>query len=354
MSALTENEQAFIRDFLELMNDDGVRALASTITRRMVKADSRRACVDAIILHSSSLDEFLKRQKVTKENLFKYLNERKISVPNTDKAALENQIKDLVSGGRLIPARAIATPIKRDPASPWAAAEHSNNSNMPMQLTNHQPSTTMPNLPFADLHLPSAAQLYLAASSARVTVQERVTTTTYAHMAGVGVGVFGNMPEPDPRDTAIVSEFAKWFYTKVNQPGGLPPEDFWPDGNMSMIVKRKNDADYKAAQGGQNVARLLNQVLEEHQLYLNPNTTPQGMWGRGNDNGLLLVLVCGTLHQRPGAGSCLGMFENLFLLAQDPFAEDNWKIKTLEVILRSNPHIQQTPTIADSELAKKL
>lgn len=111
-------------------------------------------------------------------------------------------------------------------------------------------------------------------------------------------------------------------------------------------------------------ARLLNQILEEHQLYLHPNTSSQGIWGKGNVGGLLLVLVCGTLHQRPpvmhrhsGAfemNTCLGMFENLFLLAQDPFAEDNWKIKTLEVILRSNPHIQQLPTIADSELAKTI
>lgn len=74
------------------------------------------------------------------------------------------------------------------------------------------------------------------------------------------------------------------------------------------------------------------------------------------------MLVCGTLHQRPTAAqhrptfgdAPLGIFENLFLLAQDPFAEDNWKIKTLEVILRSNPHIQHPPTINDSELAKTI
>lgn len=110
-------------------------------------------------------------------------------------------------------------------------------------------------------------------------------------------------------------------------------------------------------------ALLLNQTLEEHQLYLNPNTSSQGLWGRGNEGGLLLVLVCGTLHQRPpvhqrSASSCevncLGTFENLFLLAQDPCAADNWKIKTLEVILRSNPHTQQPPTIHDSELAKTI
>lgn len=73
-----------------------------------------------------------------------------------------------------------------------------------------------------------------------------------------GVNIFSSMPEPDPRDSAIMSEFAKWFYSRVNQPGGLVPEDFWPDANINLIVKRKNDADYKAAQGGSNTVSKQN------------------------------------------------------------------------------------------------
>lgn len=46
MSSLSESEKLFIRDFLKLMNDDAVQALASTVTRRMVKADTRRGIDD--------------------------------------------------------------------------------------------------------------------------------------------------------------------------------------------------------------------------------------------------------------------------------------------------------------------
>lgn len=111
------------------------------------------ACIEAILLHSSSLDEFLKRQKVTKENLFKYLNERKISVPNTDKAALEIQIKELVLRGTLNHVTAHRSPMKQDvvPASPWAMAGHGNNQNAAISLTSHHP--------FGDQQLPSAAQV---------------------------------------------------------------------------------------------------------------------------------------------------------------------------------------------------
>lgn len=95
-------------------------------------------------------------------------------------------------------------------------------------------------------------QLYLAATSAtKITVQERVTTATYSQVSGMSI--FSSMPEPVPRDSAIIEEFAKWFYNRVNQPGGLVPEDFWPDANINLIVKRKTDSDYKAAQGGKDV-----------------------------------------------------------------------------------------------------
>jgi len=40
MSNLNANEQKFIREFLQLMSDDGIRALTATVTRRMVKVDS--------------------------------------------------------------------------------------------------------------------------------------------------------------------------------------------------------------------------------------------------------------------------------------------------------------------------
>lgn len=66
-----------------------------------------------------------------------------------------------------------------------------------------------------------------------------------------------NTPNPDPRDVAITNEFAKWFYTRVNQPGGLLPEDFWLDANLNLTVKRRNEADTKAVQGGPNVVSMI-------------------------------------------------------------------------------------------------
>ena len=116
------------------------------------------ACVDAIILHSSSLDEFLKRQKVTKENLFRYLNERKISVPNTDKAALEMQIKGLMSGGsgQLSQSPSAHSIVKQNlltPGTSWTVPEPSYNpSNLTMTLPPSQPQ-------FPEFQMPGAAQV---------------------------------------------------------------------------------------------------------------------------------------------------------------------------------------------------
>lgn len=84
---------------------------------------------------------------------------RKISVPNTDKAALELQIKELVNGGNMaqIQSAVIQSPVKQAlvAASSWPVAEQSNSSGTTMPFTNQQTSNT----PFGDLHLPSAAQV---------------------------------------------------------------------------------------------------------------------------------------------------------------------------------------------------
>lgn len=105
-----------------------------------------------------TLDEFLKRQKVTKENLFRYLNERKISVPNTDKAALEMQIKDLINGGsgQVSHSPNAQMVVKQDllpQATVWTVAEPTCNPSP--ELSTLPPS--QPQLP--DFQMPGAAQV---------------------------------------------------------------------------------------------------------------------------------------------------------------------------------------------------
>ncbi|XP_052126539.1 uncharacterized protein LOC113211230 isoform X1 [Frankliniella occidentalis] len=197
-------------------------------------------------------------------------------------------------------------------------------------------------------------QFNFAATSARITTEARVTTT-YCKTETII-----SLAQPD-HTTYIISKFAEWFYNKVNQSGGFRYEDFWQDININLMLKDNFDTE-KVAQRATNSAGLLNQISGAYKLNMKPNSSPQGIWARGKEaDGLLQVLVCGTLHQCSPAqhcqgiqfGPCLGMFENLFLIAYDR-SINSWKIKKLNGILKSAPYMQQLPTIADSELINSI
>jgi hypothetical protein len=98
---------------------------------------------------------------------------------------------------------------------------------------------------------------------------------------------------------------------------------------------------------------MLVQVFRKHKLRCNPNLCDEGVrgrWGgspalllsRLDPHGLVLVLVCGTLHNQ--ADVC-GVFEQVFGLVRDPTSDNNWKIKSTEARLVAGP-VSQPPSLA--------
>lgn len=67
-------------------------------------------------------------------------------------------------------------------------------------------------------------------------------------------------------------------------------------------------------------------------------------------HGLVLILCCGTLHTH--ASVTVGVFESVFGLMRDPFAENNWKIKNIKMQLQSTSAIgsmQKLPELENCE-----
>jgi len=55
--------------------------------------------------------------------------------------------------------------------------------------------------------------------------------------------------------------------------------------------------------------------------------------GKKESHGLLKVHIGGTLHQ--GVGRIVGMFEQQFILREDPQAENTWKILNTNFMMKS-------------------
>ncbi|KAM6099826.1 uncharacterized protein C3orf38 homolog [Theristicus caerulescens] len=96
---LSEREQAGCRDLLELLETEELMALTDTVTNRLVHPESRQEAIHAILVYSQSVEELLKRRKVYREIIFKYLATQGIPVPPSfEKRLLVDRVKQYWSG----------------------------------------------------------------------------------------------------------------------------------------------------------------------------------------------------------------------------------------------------------------
>ncbi|XP_054242343.1 uncharacterized protein C3orf38 homolog [Indicator indicator] len=91
---LSDREKAGCRDLLEFLETEELIALTDTITNRLVHPECRQEAIHAILVYSQSAEELLKRRKVHREIIFKYLATQGIPVPpSSEKHLLIDRVK---------------------------------------------------------------------------------------------------------------------------------------------------------------------------------------------------------------------------------------------------------------------
>ncbi|TRY54344.1 hypothetical protein DNTS_011110 [Danionella cerebrum] len=89
MPHLSEKEKSGCRRLLELLPLDDVFALKDTVTNRLIAVESREEAIEAILAYSQDAEEFLKRKKVHRDAIFKYLAREGVTMsPNSEKHQL--------------------------------------------------------------------------------------------------------------------------------------------------------------------------------------------------------------------------------------------------------------------------
>ncbi|XP_053351953.1 uncharacterized protein C3orf38 homolog [Clarias gariepinus] len=81
MSALSKRESEGCRKLLTLLSVDDLLALSDTVTNRLIPVASSGEAIEAIIAYSQSAEELLKRKKVHRDVIFKYLATEKVVLP---------------------------------------------------------------------------------------------------------------------------------------------------------------------------------------------------------------------------------------------------------------------------------
>uniref|UniRef100_A0AAR2IKQ7 CARD domain-containing protein n=1 Tax=Pygocentrus nattereri TaxID=42514 RepID=A0AAR2IKQ7_PYGNA len=102
MSALSEKELNGCRTLLALLSAGDLLALSDTVTNRLVCVESPREAIEAIVAYSQSAEELLKRRRVHREVIFKYLAKEGVVVPpNSEKHQLVKRTLELWSSGNV-------------------------------------------------------------------------------------------------------------------------------------------------------------------------------------------------------------------------------------------------------------
>ncbi|XP_077150201.1 uncharacterized protein C3orf38 homolog [Ranitomeya variabilis] len=89
MAGLSPREKEGCRRLLAQLDIEDLFSVAETVTNRLIHVFNREEAVDAITVYSKSADELLKRRKVHRSAIFKYLAAENVTVlPTSEKSHL--------------------------------------------------------------------------------------------------------------------------------------------------------------------------------------------------------------------------------------------------------------------------
>jgi len=316
---LSEKEKHGISEMLSMMSISDLKSLSQTVTNRLLMPETNMEAIDAIILHTEKSLDLLKRKKIKKELLFKYLHRKRITIQaNSEKSSYVRKILEVweSSEGHDCGDMDFDNPPEGPPPSRNVSHTSLNSLNVLNSTENGE---------IVKFH-PTNDSNNLNQESKCYTDLTPVNMQTCA----------SNLTKTQCEELAI--SFAKWYYQLLNSVVDSNSSEwnsshFWPDASGRVVLMSQNGEVMESAEAfnrAQDVADMISHVFSKHQLKCNPNLCSEGVRGKLSPHGLVAILVCGTLHM--GANIC-GVFEQVFWLAKDLSAENNWKIKRTEARL---------------------
>lgn len=154
----------------------------------------------------------------------------------------------------------------------------------------------------------------------------------------------------DPGVQKLGENFARWFFDALNSHNpskSLHTKDFGPhhfldDAELLLLVLGPSETRDRIC-GQQAVCDRFLAFVKGEDLLFNPNCDHGGIMVDTNPHGLVVVLVCGTVHR---GNHCLGVFEQMFGLIKDPRFDNNWKIKISKLKMHAMA-VSQLPRLTD-------
>lgn len=145
----------------------------------------------------------------------------------------------------------------------------------------------------------------------------------------------------------FIEMFAKHFYELFNDLGvpgknQLNERHFYENCTMAVRILGGSEEINEKCDNSSSSLQCLLGIKKEHQLFFSPHLSDV-KWKK-ESHGLVKIQIGGTLHQ--GVGRMVGMFEQQFILREDPQAENTWKVLNTNLMMKSMDTITSEPTLS--------
>ncbi|XP_029967957.1 uncharacterized protein C3orf38 homolog [Salarias fasciatus] len=270
MSGLSAKEQEGFRKLMGLLTTSDLLSLSDTVTNKLIVVENVTEATETILSFSKNAEELLKRKKIQRDIIFKYLaKEGVILSPSSDKRQLIEKTLEYWSSGKVSSGK------------------------------NRQSDTD---------------DTTEAASDSTDKFEAGFDPLTLGHQFCLWFFQLLNSQNP----------------TLNQQPQDWGTQHFWPDVKLCLFA-RAGSEQMEDFLGAELVSLRLLALSREERLVFSPNLEPQGLKALASPHGLVIVAVAGTIHRD---SNCLGIFEQVFGLIRSPLMNNNWKIKFIKLKIR--------------------
>lgn len=333
---LSDYEKSCLANLLQTLEDGHLKRLSSSITNGRLNCNSREDAISCILLHSESLVSFFGRRKVNSTMLLKYLHSMK--VPVAGEATKETMIQQILN-------------LWKVPYQPVASHSQQNFVSTSSGLALSIPSSTQPmcgaingtqSLQLANPHQPGADHSYT--SLKQMIDQKKMLKEADA----VALEDF-------------VYSFAAQFYELLNKPDpstrylhSLNSSHIFSKCKIKIVVKRSEEDIEVIDDTCESALKHLSELRDSYRVLFCPNLSTGNVRSQKGCDGLLYVMVFGTLHH---PDRVWGSFRQTFVLSADPFSQNSFKVRDSELTLINNkdvPSNTQQMLMQNSEKVNQL
>jgi len=324
---LTEKEKHGISELLDRMTLSDLQSLAQTVTSRLLMPENNMEAIQAILLHTDKAVDLLKRRKIKKELLFKYLHFKLVPIEAvSDKSVHVRKVLEVwesADSQDCLTAMDSDYPLECPPPS-----RNTSHTSLCSLDTSREVLSRVDTFTKFKSYGPSSSDSNCDESSrdSLISVAEQHSTiSTSSSMSLIQCQEMAN-------------SFVRWYFQLLNRCVETDTPDwnqnhFWPNASAKISLSSETGETVESMEvlnNSEDVSAMLIQVFKKHRLKCNPNMCEEGVRGKVSPHGLVMVLACGTLHNE---NNVCGVFEQVFGLVRDPTAENNWKIKQTEARL---------------------